>query len=254
MQPVDLPPGPAANDNAIPPPEMQPVDLPPGPAANDNAMPQTEPQQQVLADTGTGGPSGPQRPELRSIDGGRASGDAPRAMAGESKPPSPAQTPTTEGPNRTTELSAGGSEKAGSSGGEAHGPAGPDVAEPSRELTDDEKWEQMKGASEAEAEPVDGEAEAQGEQDVAAEGGRREHAKQRKTQARQGDPNRQVGNPQEVISRGRQFTDSASENTVHVLGDRVVVIGPNGEPVSQFVNSRANTQGRIDSGKWVPKP
>jgi hypothetical protein len=55
-----------------------------------------------------------------------------------------------------------------------------------------------------------------------------------------------------VIQEGRQFTDSETGNTVHVSGDRVVITDERGEIVTQFKNSRANTQSRIQSGKWVP--
>jgi hypothetical protein len=123
-----------------------------------------------------------------------------------------------------------------------------------QELTDDEKWAQMQQALGEQKPEFDPELEAEGERDVAAEQARRDHAKQRKQEARQGDPKRQVGNPQEVVDQGRRFHDTESDNTVYVLGDRVVVRGPNNEPVSQFTNTRANTEQRILDGKWVPEP
>ncbi|MFF1606687.1 hypothetical protein ACFVYA_02815 [Amycolatopsis sp. NPDC058278] len=254
-EPVELPSGIAANDNAIPQP-----DLPGGPAANDNAIPPSEANEQVLAGTGTDGPVdvGPKPPELRVIEGG-ASSDAPRAMAGADKPgPGSRATPATtvEGPGAGRPSSVGGPAETPSSPTTEPTTAEPAVEEPTRELTEDEKWEQMTKALESETEPesgIDADAEAEGERDVAAEAGRREHAKQRQAQARQGDAGRQVGRAQEVIANGDKFTDSATGNTVHVLGDRVVITGPHGEPVTQFTNTRANTRARVAEGKWVPK-
>jgi hypothetical protein len=37
------------------------------------------------------------------------------------------------------------------------------------------------------------------------------------------------------------------------LADRVVITNANGEIVTQFRNSRANTQQRISNGKWIPQ-
>ena len=61
--------------------------------------------------------------------------------------------------------------------------------------------------------------------------------------------------PNRVIREGKKFTDSESGYTVHVDGNRVVVTDPNkgNEPVTTFENSTANTQRRIQSGKWIPQ-
>jgi RHS repeat-associated protein len=79
-----------------------------------------------------------------------------------------------------------------------------------------------------------------------------EHGQQRQEEGRT-DPNRQVGDPNRVIRDGRRFLDSETGNTVYVDGDRVVVTDPQGNRVSQFTNSRANTLSRIQSGRWVPQ-
>lgn len=49
------------------------------------------------------------------------------------------------------------------------------------------------------------------------------------------------------------FTDAETGNTVHVSGDRVVITSRDGQIVTQFRNPRANTQSRIQSGRWVPR-
>jgi len=78
-------------------------------------------------------------------------------------------------------------------------------------------------------------------------GGGNEHFKKARTRAGW-DPNR-------VIQEGRKFKDSESGYTVHVDGNRVVITDPNNgdEPVTMFENSAANTQQRIQSGKWIPQ-
>jgi hypothetical protein len=45
----------------------------------------------------------------------------------------------------------------------------------------------------------------------------------------------------------RQVIMCPSEGTV-------VVTNQDGEVLSQFKNTKANTQQRVDNGKWVPKP
>jgi hypothetical protein len=57
-----------------------------------------------------------------------------------------------------------------------------------------------------------------------------------------------------TINEGKQYTDSDTGNNVSVRGNRVVITNEDGDVVSQFKNTRANTQQRIDDGKWVPKP
>ncbi|WP_395854056.1 hypothetical protein [Cystobacter fuscus] len=83
--------------------------------------------------------------------------------------------------------------------------------------------------------------------------GRTQHGQQRAGEARGGDTHRQVGDANRVIREGRKFTDSETGNTVHVSGDRVVITDESGEIVTQFKNTRSNTQSRIQSGKWVPQ-
>jgi RHS repeat-associated protein len=80
-----------------------------------------------------------------------------------------------------------------------------------------------------------------------------EHGGQRADEARAGDAHRNVGDANRVIREGQQYTDSETGNTVHVRGNRVVVTNEKGEIVSQFKNARANTQQRVDSGRWVRK-
>jgi RHS repeat-associated protein len=83
-------------------------------------------------------------------------------------------------------------------------------------------------------------------------GGTTAHGEQRASQARGGDNSRQVGDANRVVREGRKFLDTETGATVHVNGNRVVITGQNGR-VTQFVNSRANTQARIASGKWIPQ-
>jgi hypothetical protein len=80
-----------------------------------------------------------------------------------------------------------------------------------------------------------------------------EHGKQRAQQARQGDAHRDVGDANRVKTEGRTYTDSDTGNTVHVKGNRVVITDSEGNQVTQFKNTRANTVWRVESGKWKPK-
>jgi hypothetical protein len=82
--------------------------------------------------------------------------------------------------------------------------------------------------------------------------GRTEHGEERAAEARDGDPHRQVGDANRVIREGRKFVDTETGNTVQVSGDRVVITNPEGQIVTQFKNPKANTQARIQSGRWVP--
>jgi len=81
-----------------------------------------------------------------------------------------------------------------------------------------------------------------------------EHGEQRANEAREGDAHRDVGDANRVVQQGQQYTDSDTGNNVSVRGNRVVITNENGEEVSQFKNTRANTQQRVTSGRWVPKP
>lgn len=78
------------------------------------------------------------------------------------------------------------------------------------------------------------------------------HASLRRTQAAAGDVNRQVGDVNRVIRDGRLYRDTESGHFVRVNGDRVVITTPDGKQVTQFKNSRANTQKRVLNGKWDP--
>ncbi|MFC5475094.1 RHS repeat-associated core domain-containing protein [Paraherbaspirillum soli] len=81
--------------------------------------------------------------------------------------------------------------------------------------------------------------------------GRTEHGQQRADEAKS-DSNRSVGDANKVIRDGRQLVDNDTGNTVHVSGDRVVITDERGDIVTQFKNSRANTNARIQSGRWTP--
>jgi hypothetical protein len=84
-------------------------------------------------------------------------------------------------------------------------------------------------------------------------GGKTKHGQERADEAAAGDKGRQVGDPNRVIREGKKYVDSETGNTVHVSGDRVVITNAEGNEVSQFTNSRANTQQRVLEGKWIPQ-
>ncbi|HEX8826467.1 MAG TPA: hypothetical protein VF794_41585 [Archangium sp.] len=92
-----------------------------------------------------------------------------------------------------------------------------------------------------------------GEDNGHGAGRRTHHGQQRADEARSGDTHRQVGDANRVIQEGRKFTDTETGNIVHVSGDRVVITSKDGRVVTQFRNPRANTQSRIQSGRWVPR-
>lgn len=77
-----------------------------------------------------------------------------------------------------------------------------------------------------------------------------DHGQERQNEARD-NPARDVGDPNRVQHQGRKFIDTETGNTVHVDGNRVVIVDPAGERVTQFTNPCANTQNRIRSGKWI---
>ena len=81
-----------------------------------------------------------------------------------------------------------------------------------------------------------------------------EHGQERADQARSGDAHRDVGDANRVIKEGKEYTDTETGNNIHVKSNRVVVTDQDGNIVSQFENTRANTQQRIQDGRWVPKP
>jgi hypothetical protein len=78
------------------------------------------------------------------------------------------------------------------------------------------------------------------------------HGQQRADEAGAGNSHRQVGDANRVVRQGRQFVDTETGAIVNVDGNRVVITNSEGKVVTQFKNSRANTQQRIQSGKWKP--
>jgi hypothetical protein len=80
-----------------------------------------------------------------------------------------------------------------------------------------------------------------------------EHGQERADEAKSGDSHREVGDANRVKSQGRSYTDSDTGNNIHVKGDRVVITDSEGNQVSQFKNTRANTAQRVQDGKWIPK-
>lgn len=124
-------------------------------------------------------------------------------------------------------------------------PARPEAPSPARPAAQPEAPTPARPAAQPEGTTRTGEAPASPT--------RTEHGEVRAAQARAGDPHRQVGDAGRVIREGRQFTDTQAGTTIHVSGNRVVVTAPDGRIVSQFTNTRANTQMRIRTGRWVPK-
>lgn len=78
-----------------------------------------------------------------------------------------------------------------------------------------------------------------------------DHAKDRNEEGKS-DPKRQVGDANRVVREGRKFEDTETGNLVFVNGDRVVITTKENKQVTQFTNTRANTQKRIREGKWKP--
>ena len=78
------------------------------------------------------------------------------------------------------------------------------------------------------------------------------HAQQRKEEAKN-DSHRSVGDSNRVVREGKQYLDADTGNHVYVKGDKVVILTPDGRPVTQFKNSKANTSKRVKNGKWTPK-
>ncbi len=76
------------------------------------------------------------------------------------------------------------------------------------------------------------------------------HGEQR-NQEKRTDHHRDVGDPHDVIKNGRKLKDSDTGNDIYVDGDRVVIVDQNGNIHTQFKNTKANTQKRIQSRKWV---
>jgi hypothetical protein len=85
--------------------------------------------------------------------------------------------------------------------------------------------------------------------------GKTAHGEMRSQQAQEGEVSRQVGDPNRVIWQGRRFRDVETGYDVYVKGDRVVIVDPaTNQQITQFKNLRANTQKRIQSGRWQPIP
>jgi hypothetical protein len=81
------------------------------------------------------------------------------------------------------------------------------------------------------------------------------HSEQRAQEAQSGRASRQVGDVNRVVGEGRLLRDSETGYDVYVKGDRVVIVDPaTQQQITQFKNSRANTQKRIESGRWKPIP
>lgn len=78
-----------------------------------------------------------------------------------------------------------------------------------------------------------------------------DHAKDRREEARQGDPNRNVGDPNRVKREGKSYRDTETGYTVYVKGNRVTIFD-GAKQVTQFKNSRRNTRNRVNSGRWEP--
>lgn len=85
--------------------------------------------------------------------------------------------------------------------------------------------------------------------------GKTTHGKQRSMEAQSGDIHRQVGDVNRIVREGRRFKDTETGYDVYVKGNKVVIIDPTtNQQITQFKNSRANTQERIESGRWKSIP
>ena len=83
--------------------------------------------------------------------------------------------------------------------------------------------------------------------------GKTSHGEQRSQAAQDGDVTRQVGDVNRVVREGRLLQDTETGYHVYVNGDRVAIVDPaTKQLITQFKNSRANTQKRIASGRWKP--
>jgi len=83
--------------------------------------------------------------------------------------------------------------------------------------------------------------------------GKTPHGQQRSQEAHSGEIHRQVGDVNRILREGRRFRDTETGYDVYVKGDKVVIVDPaTNQQITQFKNSRANTQKRIESGRWKP--
>jgi hypothetical protein len=78
---------------------------------------------------------------------------------------------------------------------------------------------------------------------------RTEHGEIRHNEARNEGPHRDIGDPNRTIHDGRHFTETG--NDIYVKGNKGVVV-KDGQVHSQFHNTKANTLGRIQEGRWIP--
>ncbi len=85
--------------------------------------------------------------------------------------------------------------------------------------------------------------------------GKTPHAEHRAQEAQSGDIRRQVGDVNRIVREGRHLKDTETGYDVYVKGDKVVIVDPaTNQQITQFKNSRANTQKRIETGRWEPIP
>ena len=87
-----------------------------------------------------------------------------------------------------------------------------------------------------------------------ADSGRTLHGEQRAQEARKGDTHRNVGDVNRIKREGKRYEDTGTGNIVYVSGNKIYAETPDGREVSQFHNSRSNTQWRIRTGRWKPAP
>jgi len=78
-----------------------------------------------------------------------------------------------------------------------------------------------------------------------------DHGQMRRDQATY-DPDRQVGDPNRVVTEGRSFRDTDDGTIVFVKGNRVVITNSDGKEVTSFKITRNNLQKRIEDGRYVP--
>ena len=79
-----------------------------------------------------------------------------------------------------------------------------------------------------------------------------EHGKLRAKQAKNGDPNRNIGDVNKIKQKGKHYRDTETGANVYVHGDKVYIENENGQEITQFHNPKSNTDQRIKSGRWEP--
>ncbi|MCI0538651.1 MAG: hypothetical protein L0Z50_25875 [Verrucomicrobiales bacterium] len=115
-----------------------------------------------------------------------------------------------------------------------------------QKLIEQHKQQQQSQDDQNQAQP-EPQPSAEGAGDRQGGAGRTPHGEKRASQADRG-----VGDANRVIRDGRKFRDTETGNTVHVKGNRVVITNSKGDIMTQFRNTRRNTQQRIKNGKWEP--